>query len=117
MLTFSREATFAGPMTVAAGAALAAALAGQLEVSLLDGHLPRPEDELVVAAAAVSGRFANAGERLQLSQGAFAVRYEADRVVLSDFDATAVALRLARTDADGDAAAGRRRRQRDRRRR
>jgi hypothetical protein len=69
-----------------------AALAGQLEVSLLDGHLPRPEDELVVvAAAAVSGRFANAGERPQLTQGAFAVRYEADRVVLSDFDADAVA--------------------------
>jgi hypothetical protein len=69
----------------------AATLGGNLEVVLMDGYVPLPEDEIVaVAAASINGTFANARDRLYLEEGAFEVTYTATSVVLSGFDPGAV---------------------------
>jgi hypothetical protein len=65
----------------------AAALDGTLTVDLLDGHRPDAgENVVVLSAASISGRFANAAERLQTDGGAFTVTYGQTSVVLSGFD-------------------------------
>ena len=62
-------------------------LAGTLQVTLLDGYVPQPEDMIVaVTAASLSGKFSNATDRLFVSGGAFDVTYTDTSVVLSGFD-------------------------------
>lgn len=69
----------------------AVTLDGTLEIGLLDGYVPQPEDVFVIIeAAAISGRFANAAERLYSDAGAFDVSYLGDSVTLTNFDAGAV---------------------------
>jgi len=64
-----------------------ATLAGTLAVDFIEAYGPSATDAFVILeAGAVSGRFANAAERLFTAAGAFDVTYGATSVTLSNFD-------------------------------
>ena len=67
-----------------------ALLAGELQVSLIDGFFPDLDDEIVIlTAASVVGTFSNApleGSRIIMDWGSFAVRYLGNQVTLFDFE-------------------------------